>query len=49
MFYGHEDKFKTLDELKKAIEDYIAYYNENRIKVKLKGMTPLQAREQALS
>ena len=49
MFYGHEDEFKTLGELKKAIEDYIAYYNEKRIKVKLKGMTPLQARFHALS
>lgn len=49
MFYGHEDEFETLDELKKAIEDYIAYYNEKRIRVKLKGMTPLQARKHALS
>lgn len=49
MFYGHENEFETLDELKKAIEDYIAYYNEKRIKVKLKGMTPLQARIHALS
>ena len=30
------------------MEEYIKYYNEERIKVKLKGLTPLQARIQAL-
>ena len=49
MFYGHEYEFKTLDQLKKAIEDYIDYYNTKRIKVKLKGLTPCEARQQALS
>lgn len=48
MFYGHEYEFETLDQLKKAMEEYIKYYNEKRIKVKLKGLTPLQARNQAL-
>ena len=49
MFYGHEYEFKTLDELKRAIEEYIEYYNTKRIKTKLKGLTPCQARDQALS
>lgn len=49
MFYGHEYEFKTLDQLKEAIEDYIDYYNTKRIKVKLKGLTPCEARRQALS
>ena len=49
MFYGHEYEFKTLDQLKKAIEEYIDYYNNKRIKTKLKGLTPCQARDQALS
>ena len=40
MFYGHEYEFKTLDQLKKAIE----YYNRERIQVRLKGLTPCQAR-----
>lgn len=48
MFYGQEYEFETLDQLKKAMEEYIKYYNEERIKVKLKGLTPLQARNQAL-
>ena len=46
MFYGHESEFKTLDELYKAMVDYIDYYNNKRITVKLKGLTPCQARNQ---
>ena len=49
MFYGHEYEFKTLDELKKAIEDYIKWYNEERINVKRKGLSPLEYRQQSLS
>ncbi|MDD6230086.1 MAG: IS3 family transposase, partial [Lactimicrobium massiliense] len=32
----------------KAMEDYIEYYNQKRIQIRLKGLTPCQAREQAL-
>ena len=49
MFYGHEYEFKTLDDLKKAIEDYIKWYNEERINVKRKGLSPLEYRQQSLS
>ena len=49
MFYGHEYEFKTLDELESAMNEYIHYYNEERIQTKLKGLTPCQARSQALS
>ena len=48
MFYGHEYEFESLEQLKKAMEEYITYYNEKRIKVKLKGLTPLQYRNQSL-
>ena len=48
MFYGHEYEFKSLDKLKKAMEEYIAYYNTERIQVRLKGLTPCEARSQAL-
>ncbi len=48
MFYGHEYEFKTLEQLQKAMEDYIEYYNNERIQVKLKGLTPCQARNQSL-
>ena len=42
MYYGK--KFKTYEELKEAIEDYIYYYNHKRIKTKLAGMSPVQYR-----
>lgn len=49
MYYGHEYEFKTIDDLKKAIEDYIKWYNEERINIKRKGLSPLQYRQQSLS
>ena len=48
MFYGKEDTFNSLDELKKAMIAYIYYYNNERISLKRKGMTPIQYRHQAL-
>ena len=47
MFYGNEFKYKTLDELKIAIELYIDYFNNKRVTVKLKGLTPIQYRNQS--
>ncbi len=47
MFYGHEYEFKTLDELEIAMTEYIEYYNTQRITVKLKGLTPVQYRNQS--
>lgn len=44
MFYGYEKIFKSIKELKEAIVDYIDYYNNKRIKVKLKGLSPVQYR-----
>ncbi len=44
MFYGQEDKYKNIDELVLAINDYINYYNYGRIKVKLKGLSPVNYR-----
>lgn len=34
MFYGHESEFESLNNLKENIEDYIKWYNEERINVK---------------
>ena len=48
MFYGHEFEFITLEQLEAAMNEYIEYYNNKRIQVRLKGMTPCQAREHAL-
>ena len=36
MFYGYEKTFKSIEQLEQAIVDYINYYNNKRIKVKLK-------------
>ena len=36
MFYGYEKTFKLIEHLKQAIVGYIDYYNNKRIKVKLK-------------
>ena len=38
MFYVFEKEFQYLEELKKAIVNYINYYNK-RIKVKIKGLS----------
>ena len=40
MFYDQEDKYKTID-------DYINYYNYDRIKEKLKGLSPANYRLQS--
>ncbi|WP_173278851.1 IS3 family transposase [Streptococcus sp. 53] len=44
MFYGYEKSFQSLKQLEQAIIDYIDYYNNKRIKVKLKGLSPVQYR-----
>ncbi|EHI77648.1 integrase core domain protein, partial [Streptococcus sp. oral taxon 058 str. F0407] len=49
MFYGYEKTFKSLKQLKQAIVDYIDYYNNKRIKVKLKGLSPVQYRTKSFT
>ena len=44
MFYGYEKNFRSLEDLEQAIVDYIDYYNNKRIKVKLKGLSSVQYR-----
>ena len=39
-------KFDSLDHFLKELEDYLQYYNEERIKEKLNGMSPVQYRTQ---
>lgn len=48
MFYGQEFSFTTKEVLIQAIKEYIHYYNNERIQVKLKGLTPIQFRNQSL-
>lgn len=44
MYYGEE--LVSYEELKKQIVEYIDYYNNKRIKVKLAGLSPIQYRTQ---
>ncbi|CRT86410.1 transposase [Streptococcus equi subsp. equi] len=44
MFYGLETTYQSLNELEQAITDYIFYYNNKRIKAKLKRLSPVQYR-----
>ncbi|WP_141201954.1 IS3 family transposase, partial [Citrobacter braakii] len=41
-------QFSSVSELRKAIESYIHYYNNERISLKLKGLSPVEYRTQAL-
>ena len=41
-------EFVSVDHFKKEFIEYLSWYNEKRIKVKLKGLTPLQFRNQSL-
>lgn len=36
--------FEFMEDFKEQLEDYIEYYNHRRIKVKLKGMSPVDYR-----
>ena len=49
MFYGYEKTFKSIEHLEQAIVDYINYYNNERIKVKLKGLSPVQYRTKSFT
>ena len=42
MYYG--EKFETADEFIRCLEEYINYYNNERISLKLNGMSPVQYR-----
>jgi putative transposase len=44
MYYGEE--IISYEDLKRKIEKYIHYYNNDRIKVKLAGLSPIQYRTQ---
>jgi len=43
IYYGNT--FKSFNELKRCIEKYIRYYNEERIKVKLGYLSPVEYRD----
>ncbi|VWB10561.1 integrase catalytic region [Burkholderia lata] len=43
------ERFSSVDQLRHALEQYIHYYNHERIKQKLKGLSPVQYRTQPLA
>lgn len=46
-YYGKQ--FESIEQLEQTIHDYIAYYNNERIQTKLKGLSPVQYRTQSLN
>jgi putative transposase len=42
------NKFKSPEDLEEGLSAYIQYYNHDRIKLKLKGLSPVQYRTQSL-
>jgi transposase InsO family protein len=42
-------RFASVEQLQTAVADYIRYYNHDRIKLKLKGLSPVQYRTQPLA
>jgi putative transposase len=49
LFYGHQYEFESLGDLRTSVEHHIDYYNNQRITTKLKGLTPVQYRNQSLT
>ncbi|ASY69090.1 Mobile element protein [Sinorhizobium fredii CCBAU 83666] len=46
--FFHPNQFDSIQTLKDGISDYIHYYNHHRIKLKLKGLSPVKYRTQSL-
>ncbi len=49
LYYIKEKEYKNINELEKDIVKYIEYYNNKRIKSKLKGMSPVNYRTHSLN
>ena len=47
LFYGRS--FEGIDELRQEIESYIHWYNNHRIKSKLKGLSPVEYRKESFN
>ncbi|TYR20962.1 integrase core domain-containing protein, partial [Corynebacterium urealyticum] len=44
----HGEVFDTVAEFNQAIDEYIGWYNTERVQQRLKGLTPMQYRNQTL-
>lgn len=45
--YFHLNRFDSIEQLQRGLHHYIHYYNHERIKTKLKGLSPVEYRTQA--
>ena len=41
MYYGYEKEYDSFESFSLAVKDYIDYYNNERIQVKTKWMSPV--------
>lgn len=48
MFYGHEKDFNCFESFSLAVDEYIYYYNNERIQAKTKWMPPVKYREASI-
>ncbi len=46
--YFHRKELKSVEAFKTGLHEYMRYYNHDRIKEKLKGLSPVQYRIQSL-
>jgi putative transposase len=46
--FFYQEKFETIESFKQGLHEYIHYYNRDRIKQKLKGLSPVDYRTQSL-
>jgi putative transposase len=46
--FFHGKKFESVEAFKRGLDEYMRYYNHDRIKEKLKGLSPVQYRIQSL-
>ena len=44
----YDNTFESIEELESVIKEYVRYYNEERIQLKLNGLSPVQYRIQSL-
>ena len=42
------EKFKSIEDFREKLDEYIDYYNNWKIKVKLKGLNPVEYRTKSL-
>ncbi|MGJ7473567.1 IS3 family transposase, partial [Pseudomonas fulva] len=47
--YFYLESFENVEQLASGLDDYIAYYNQKRISLRLNGLSPIQFRTHALA